>query len=128
MRTSRVAAGIAALLLLSGCASTGAQLDQATDDARAAVGGAALALKVAPGITPPGVLSTALDDALREVVDATTTVLELQPEGAEAARQRDRVLAALRDAQDALLLARSHAGGAAAALRAARDALEAAGA
>lgn len=127
MRTTDAAAGLVALLLLSGCTSTGAQLNQAAGDARAAVGGAALALEVAPGVVPPGVLSTALDDALREVNDATTTVLELQPGDAAAARDRDRVLTALRDAQDALLLARRHAEGAAGALAEARDALEVAG-
>jgi hypothetical protein len=123
MRRSRAAAAIAALLLLSGCASTGAQLDQAAGDARAAVTGAALALDIAPDTVPPGVLSTALDDAMREVVDATNRVLELPATG----RHRDEVLAALREAEDALLIAREHPAAASAALVAARDALEAAG-
>jgi hypothetical protein len=124
MRTTRAVAGLAALLLLSGCASTRAQLNQAAGDARAAVGGAALARDVVPGAVPPGVLSTALADALREVTDATTRVL-----GLPASHHRDEVLAALREAEDALLTTRDDPAGAGAAqaLDDARDALEAAG-
>ncbi|HWM35431.1 MAG TPA: hypothetical protein VNR36_14485 [Pseudolysinimonas sp.] len=115
-----LAAGLVVITaVVTGCASPAEQRTQVAEDAYAAVASAALALEVAPG-TP--VLATAVDDAMREVMDAETRAVELP-----AGPQRDTLLTALRRAQDALLLARDHGADAAAALRGARDALEEAG-
>lgn len=115
------------VLLLAGCSSQTDQLEQARGEAIAAVGGVILALDVAPGVTPPGVVSTGIDDALREVRDAGETVLQLQPADAGTREKRSELLAAIRDAEDALAAARDDPEAGADALAAVRDELKAAG-
>jgi hypothetical protein len=130
MMRAFAAVGVALALALAGCTSLRSTVSDALDQAVSATGTAALAVALADdGRTPRPAADTALADALTELDDAATTLVDAGPAGpADSALRRD-ALAAIRGAADAVLAARDDlsAGRDLAAdeagVRAARDAL-----
>jgi len=98
-------AGVVAVAasVLTGCTSPGAQFDQAVGQGFAAVETARLAVALElDDRTFPTVTGTALEDARRELVDASTTVAETDAASASDAAFRADVIDALALGVDAV--------------------------
>ena len=100
-----IAAGLLAVAasVLTGCTSPSAQFDQAVAQGFAAVETARLAVTLElDDRTFPTVTGTALEDARRELVDASTAVAETDAASASDAASRAEVLDALALGVDAV--------------------------
>ena len=100
-----IAAGLLAVAasVLTGCTSPSAQFDQAVGQGIAAVETARLAVALElDDRTFPTVTGTALEDARRELVDASTAVAETDAASASDAASRAEVLDALALGVDAV--------------------------
>ena len=100
-----VAAGLLAVAAsaLTGCTSPGAQFDQAVGQGFAAVETARLAVALElDDRTFPTVTGTALEDARRELIDASTVVAETDAASPSDAAARAEVLDALALGVDAV--------------------------
>ena len=100
-----IAAGLLAVAasVLTGCTSPSAQFDQAVGQGIAAVETARLAVALElDDRTFPTVTGTALEDARRELVDASTAVAETDAASASDAASRADVLDALALGVDAV--------------------------
>lgn len=100
-----VAVGLLAVAasVLTGCTSPGAQFDQAVGQGFSAVETARLAVALElDERTFPTVTSTALEDARRELVDASTAVAETDATSASDAALRGELLDALALGVDAV--------------------------
>jgi len=101
-------ATVLAAMLLTGCAAVGDTLHDAADAGVAAVASSSLALELhADGRALTPLTDTVLADAITELTDASTTVVELTPATASEEQQRDDVEHALRTALDAVTGARA---------------------
>jgi hypothetical protein len=103
---------LAAALLLTGCTSAAATMEQAVGQGVAAVETARLVVEQELDdrtFTPTA--KTTLGDARRELVGAATTVSETDVSSETDAAYRDEVLAALGDGLDAVNDARAALGG-----------------
>jgi hypothetical protein len=101
----RVAAAALVVLLLSSCASVADRVQAALDSAASATASVSTALsQLDEERALPPYADTVIGDALTELDAAATELTELGPVG--DAGDRDAALAAIRDAQDAVLAAR----------------------
>lgn len=101
----RVAAAALVVLLLSSCASVADRVQPALDSAASATASVSTALsQLDEERALPPYADTVIGDALTELDAAATELTELGPVG--DAGDRDAALAAIRDAQDAVLAAR----------------------
>ena len=101
--TASAAVVVLAASVLTACTSPGAQFDQALGQGYAAVQTARLAVALElEGRTFPTVSTTALEDARRELVDASTSVSETDATTPSDAALRTDVLEALALGVDAV--------------------------
>lgn len=101
-RVGAGAAAIALLVLMAGCTSASEAVSDARAQALAATRAVELALDT-EGL-PTRAAETVVLDALDELDEAVTSLIDLRPDAVEAPG-RDDALTAVRDAQDAVLAA-----------------------